>query len=150
MKKGYTLILLLFTLIVFFASGSHAQEPSGSCISQWNCTDYSICFDGLEERKCIDQNLCEGTTPPQANRPCIALNPLSSDCKPNWQCTGFTLCNENNEQTRLCLDLNKCPTQEEKPAESTSCAPAELNHVSIVLLLVFLLLILGILLSLAY
>jgi len=42
-------------------------------------------------------------------------------CTPNWQCSSWSECNTTGTQTRSCIDMSNCATNESKPIESQAC-----------------------------
>ncbi len=48
---------------------------------------------------------------------------INRSCTPNWKCSDWSEC-VNGEQTRKCTDLNKCGSEEKKPAEKRNCVEA--------------------------
>ena len=42
-------------------------------------------------------------------------------CNENWRCTEWSVCSRDGIQLRICVDLSRCGTTENKPAESASC-----------------------------
>ena len=52
----------------------------------------------------------------------VAIN-LEVPCDENWSCTdwGPTTCPENQTQSRTCIDINQCNTNENKPAQTKLC-----------------------------
>ncbi|MBW2981255.1 hypothetical protein KY343_00100 [Candidatus Woesearchaeota archaeon] len=50
---------------------------------------------------------------------------IERGCMPNWQCEEWSEC-INSIQTRICIDVNECDTEKEKPEEQVTCEmPAE-------------------------
>ncbi len=47
-----------------------------------------------------------------------------TNCTENWSCTNWSDC-VNENQTRICTDINDCNTTDEKPEESQSCTTGE-------------------------
>lgn len=45
----------------------------------------------------------------------------TSYCMPNWNCTDWSTCSEDGIQTRVCVDLNNCGTNLNKPEETKAC-----------------------------
>lgn len=50
----------------------------------------------------------------------LLLIRISEVCTEDWQCDKWSEC-ENEEQTRVCEDLNECGTESNKPAELQAC-----------------------------
>ena len=48
-----------------------------------------------------------------------------SSCSVNWQCSTWSYCNNQLEQTRTCVDLNRCNTDYKKPNVTQSCSACE-------------------------
>lgn len=42
-------------------------------------------------------------------------------CSPNWQCSSWGTCQPNNQQIRICTDVNNCNINAGKPTESQGC-----------------------------
>ncbi len=95
-----------------------------SCTVNWTCTDWSECYpNGTQYRTCTDTNNC-GTSygKPEEERPCTYIQPSESrTCEENWTCTEWSECSPDGIQTRTCVDVNECGTEENKPEEERSC-----------------------------
>jgi hypothetical protein len=88
-----------------------------SCSSNWNCTNWSACLGGKQNRTCNDLNKCTIPTNPQI------LNRTCTVCSPSWSCSSWSSCSTSGNQIRICTDLNNCGLNTNKPVESQSCIP---------------------------
>ncbi len=80
----------------------------GILFSGFDC-DFSLPITG-----CV---LCGGTLCSLG----ATLEIINQSCIENWVCTDWSDCQPNNIQTRTCVDLNNCVSQENKPSEIMSC-----------------------------
>ena len=127
------MILLFLFLIPLIQSAEN-------CTQDWQCSEWSLCFDNIKIRTCYDLNLC-GTN---LNKP-IERQSCGSNCVPNWQCTEWSPgeCDERGLQTKNCTDTNSCNSLEGKPEEAKSCQFKEdfswifIFVVAILLILIF-------------
>jgi len=46
----------------------------------------------------------------------------SNDCTENWTCTGWSMCMPDNQSVRICIDLNECGTENDKPNVTQNCS----------------------------
>lgn len=53
---------------------------------------------------------------------------IYGECIENWNCTGWFSCQENNTQSRSCVDLNECGTLLDKPKEIQQCNYTSQNN----------------------
>ncbi|MBU1974891.1 MAG: hypothetical protein KKG59_00650 [Nanoarchaeota archaeon] len=91
----------------------HSAIKEFGCAESWNCSDYSDCDNGTQNRTCIDLNAC-GTyvNMPSENQSC--------NCTENWQCTSWSTC-ANSQQSRSCVDTNGCGIEATRPSELQAC-----------------------------
>lgn len=85
------------------------------CIENWNCTNWTKCINGSQERNCTDLNNC-GTnlSIPSLSQSCIVT------CKELWRCENWSEC-INGTKTRICRDWNDCGTTIAKPILTIDC-----------------------------
>ncbi len=101
------------------------------CTTNWFCTNWSACANGVQTKTCTDLNNC-GTTngKPSTTQSCVGLTQESVDvvtpvddnyiitpsipeatvpdsCQANWSCANWSACS-NGVQTKTCTDLNGC------------------------------------------
>jgi len=134
----------------FIVSGlfhSAVREFTGavtsSCISYWNCTNWTICLNNIQRRICIDENNCNTNLgKPPESRNC------TSACTPDWNCTGWVpeTCPKNETQIRMCLDENNCNTNLGKPPETNSCTYKSSSLLAIIIIIFAVLIIIAIIL----
>ena len=131
------------------SSGDSGSGGSRRCIPNWQCTEFSICINGQQQRSCADSNRCNT----QSNKPVLArscvINPAIPQCNEAWQCTPWSIC-KDDEQTRGCNDLNVCGTEYNKPNTIQSCqkispsTPDKNSTTLVIVIVVFLILIISI------
>jgi hypothetical protein len=84
---------------------------------------YQCDSKGLSWMNKGNSNICNpGNVPDSLNAQ--PYNPLS--CVTKWSCTVWPEC-YNNEQTRMCIDLNGCEDDSNKPTESRACTSTNIN-----------------------
>jgi len=90
------------------------------CNSDWDCSSWGPCENGIQRRNCYDKNKCFiSISIPEISRYCI------KECVESWQCQwskcmgGFT--------TPTCVDLNNCGTDYDAPKKircfNSKCTP---------------------------
>ena len=83
----------------------------------WQCTPWSFCFNGYQNRTCTDINNCNNL----AGKPTESQSCSSRSCIPFWDCSDWSSCSEGTRQ-RTCTDLYYCGTDFGKPDESEDCS----------------------------
>jgi hypothetical protein len=108
---------------------------TSSCISNWTCSQWGICLNGLQERTCTDSKSCGTITgKPAENQTCV------TECTEQWNCGNWAPVecpSDSKTQTRTCTDSNDCETEEKKPNESRVCTPKSNTNWLFILLIVF-------------
>ncbi len=67
--------------------GTTNVTPSGVCVENWRCSDWSACTDGKQTRTCVDGNNCNTTTgKPAESQSCTPVTPTPT----TPQTSGFT------------------------------------------------------------
>lgn len=91
------------------------SESDFSCVSDWRCSDWEACVNGIQKRRCTDLKSCIiPTETPDFTKLC------SGTCEEKWQCTwspclgGYVYAD--------CIDSNNCGTEFSKPT-NLSCQP---------------------------
>jgi hypothetical protein len=80
------------------------------CKSEWICSDWEECTEGIQKRDCNDKNSCFiSTSIPDFARPCDNI------CRESWQCEWSSCIDGNSVPT--CIDKNSCGTEYSKPKE---------------------------------
>ncbi|MBM3234306.1 hypothetical protein FJZ19_04405 [Candidatus Pacearchaeota archaeon] len=119
------------------------SRPTFNCTPNWNCTNWSMCSRGIQNRTCRDLNFCN------INMPALNQSCSLTSCTPNWNCTNWSKC-INGNQTRMCSDLNNCNTASGKPNIKQQCQAEEQGYnwtiISIIIGIVFMIIIIVILL----
>ncbi|MBI4092341.1 MAG: FG-GAP repeat protein [Candidatus Kerfeldbacteria bacterium] len=95
-----------------------------ACTPEWSCTTWSDCRDGEQARTCVDI-----ASPPcgsNFNRPietqtCTTPEPAPTSCVERWSCTDWTDC-VDGARKRVCQDLERCGTDQDKPAVTYDCS----------------------------
>jgi hypothetical protein len=72
-----------------------------TCVTNWQCTDWSGCSGGQQTKTCTDSNNC-GTS---ENEPSLTQ---ACTCTPNYQCGAWGACTSSGTQQRTCTDSNSC------------------------------------------
>lgn len=102
---------------------SVAVNTTTSCVSNWNCSDYSSCkpstsltgsTSGTQTRTCVDTNNCQ--TPTLSTKP----QETASCCSPSWKCSGYGNCVAGLEK-QTCYDQNNCNDTSSEPLLSIPC-----------------------------
>jgi len=93
---------------------------STSCVSEWECSAWEACYEGVQKRTCEDKKECYLPTDiPDFNRYC------ENNCREEWECA-WSPC-EDGSSTPTCVDKNNCGTQFEIPkkvlCEYDGCVP---------------------------
>ncbi len=120
-----------------FEVGENVEDMPVLCSESWNCTGWSACSNGIQERNCNDVNEC-GTesSKPEVQQSCGSAPSGSSGsgsgggggggggggCSSNWNCTGWSVCNSSSKQQRTCVDLKKCKQNVTEVQDCTFCA----------------------------
>lgn len=52
---------------------------------------------------------------------------MESVCEIDWDCGDWTVCSEEENQTRVCIDLNDCGTNEGRPVEIMGCGGEDVD-----------------------
>ena len=52
-------------------------------------------------------------------------------CTEFWICTDWSYCLGSGVRVRSCYDMNRCPTEKEKPAETETCTPATVREINL-------------------
>ncbi|MFH1711544.1 MAG: hypothetical protein ABH840_04490 [Nanoarchaeota archaeon] len=92
-----------------------------SCESNWACTAWEECIDGIQRRDCSDLSRCLiPSYTPDFTRFC------DNSCKENWQCEWSKCINGYTKPT--CKYLSNCNTEYSKPSivpcsKNTACIP---------------------------
>lgn len=132
--KLFVFILALFVIpSVVFAAGNCTKEGGKDyykagiakvegvgdspdlCIGdkrlmEYYCVDNKLEYDYYDcNISCVD-GACSGTSP--------------IGCVENWTCFEWSAC-VNNQQTRMCVDVNKCGTELSMPKEVQSCTEVQ-------------------------
>ena len=123
-------------------NNSAVKEIANSCQPNWDCTDWSDCESGLQQRTCTDSNFCGiNSNKPVEFRTCIV------SCSTNWSCTSWSPeeCPKNQTQTRVCIDTNSCGTNSGKPNEKITCVYEKkgLELIGIILIIIISLVLIG-------
>ena len=127
-KFGAALVALLaFAGLAAFAatnSGGVTSVPIGNqgCTQDiWECSDWSVCKLGFQDRSCSLSYDCAGVdTPKPATRQSCSL-PSSCDGA-NWRCDDWQACSADGTQRRNCRHTDECPDQlSVKPDTARSC-----------------------------
>jgi hypothetical protein len=111
-----------------------ADQYPDQCIDEVTLMEYFCDGQGLVEYEyyscpgsCVD-GACTGevttpggneTTPGTGNETVPGTGPA---CTENWNCSDWSAC-VNSQQTRACIDNNKCGTTLNKPIEAQTCNP---------------------------
>ncbi len=106
------------TILIFFIGIFTIAMISGACTSDWQCTEWSECFDGNQIRSCIDFNNCQDlSSKPEESRAC------TPNCIPKWECSEWLpeICPETETFSRNCEDINRCGILDRKPEETKFC-----------------------------
>jgi len=92
-----------------------------SCKSNWACTGWEECINGIQRRDCSDMSKCLiPIDAPDFTRFC------DGSCRENWQCEWSNCINGYTKPT--CKELSNCNTEYSKPSsipcnKNTACAP---------------------------
>ncbi len=86
------------------------------CTSQWRCSSWEPCENGVQKRTCIDTNKCSVSTDVP-----ITTKYCNGTCKENWECS-WSAC-KNGFTVPTCKDLNKCGTELNKPTKLSCSEP---------------------------
>lgn len=98
---------------------SGGSQQSGVCVENWKCTDWFDCFNGEQERLCIDENECEtDRQKPAEKRECISVS--NPSCVEDWECGEWGPC-DSGLQARWCEDKQGCSTENNKPQTERMC-----------------------------
>ena len=89
-----------------------------SCVSNWQCYEWSTCSGGQQTRSCVDWANCGKNQPTLVQSCTTPGNPTT--CTPNWQTGSWSTCSSGT-QTRSVTDSNNCGTTTNQPSSSQSC-----------------------------
>lgn len=99
-----------------------------SCTENFQCDSFGGCNElGIKRRACTDVNHCYNHNP---NVTTIITKTKPADfatcyegCEEKWVCDSWSDC-QNGKQTRICSDVNSCPSEILKPIETKNCDEA--------------------------
>jgi len=103
--------------IAVVGSDEYPDECIGdNRLAEYYCDDKGMIeYDYYDcEVACVD-GVCTGTPSSDGT--------TNLTCVENWECSDWSACTDN-QQARVCDDLNECNTTLSKPLESQSCTPA--------------------------
>jgi hypothetical protein len=87
------------------------------CDSNWECSSWGPCENGIQKRTCLDKNNCFiPTNMPETTKFC------GDECIESWQCK-WSDCN-SGFTTPTCTDLNNCGTTYDLP-QKIRCSGSE-------------------------
>ncbi|MEM4215255.1 MAG: hypothetical protein QW484_02750 [Candidatus Pacearchaeota archaeon] len=115
------------------------EECIPGCQENWHCSDWSYCNEETKEQSsiCEDLNKCNSFN--------FTYIQLRDCCIEDWQCKWGPCI--NGRQEKVCIDLNNCGTEFNKPRETRICKKG-LSLISLtILILIFIIIILLILYS---
>jgi len=127
------------------------QNSIGGCLQSWNCSEWSLCENNLQNRTCSDLNFCGNLSgKPIESQSCLASETLAI-CTPNWNCTSWKPenCTKGN-QTRTCTDLNNCNLLEGKPEEIMACNLEKPKSNYLLMIIIIVILVLAVLVAIVY
>jgi len=62
----------------------------------------------------------------------LSLIPVQAvECTEFWVCTDWSYCLGSGIRMRTCSDVNRCGTQETKPAETEKCTPVQPREINL-------------------
>lgn len=123
---GLILVLALLALGIYLSSSDGSRD---ACVSDWQCSSWTKCFNNTQDRVCQDLNNCEIENPPaQEIRSCQVCVPSSEICDNiDNDCDGFI--DEGLEDSASCYSKGLCAgakrTCENGVWSSCSISPAE-------------------------
>jgi len=85
-----------------------SEDSDCECVSNWSCTNWTSCINGVKTKYCYDENGC------RENRT-ITQN-CSGSCTPSWSCS-WNQCGLGSNQEYVCTDIYNC-----NPSNSTYTA----------------------------
>lgn len=131
------------TITTFNSTGKYSSylfvQVNSSCLSNWDCIEWSECLGGNQIRICVDLNLCgDNLTKPIEEKEC----PI--ECTTIWSCSDWQpeKCQKDEIQTRTCIDSNNCGTSKEKPNVTRFCKANSLLFFIILVIIIITLIIL--------
>ncbi|MBI2667108.1 hypothetical protein HYX13_05855 [Candidatus Woesearchaeota archaeon] len=111
---------------------SNVTNGTQTCLSNLNCTTWSVCSNNNQTRSCTDLNACNTSRVTfNQSQSCISGTGATAVCEQHWQCTAWSGC-VDDERTRTCERDDDCDaklTAKEvasirsvlMPSESESC-----------------------------
>ncbi len=118
-----------------FEVGESVEDMPTLCSESWNCTDWSACSNGIQERNCNDANECGTVSSKPATQQSCGGAPSSSGsgsgggggggwaCAANWSCAPWeqAYCNASLIKSRVCVDLKGCEKEKSETINCTAC-----------------------------
>lgn len=89
--------------------------------------EYYIYFNATDEHGLstisnpVKITIRDRISPPEQSYSSGGGSSSSFSCISDWRCQGWSACNENNTQTRLCVDLNLCAFKTNQPETEREC-----------------------------
>jgi hypothetical protein len=89
----------------FVTCGQIVSEPVPEvCKEEWNCGDWGVCDQGIQNRVCNEINSCgTDTNKPSITQTCV----VKPECEEVWVCQDWKEC-IGGTQTRNCFLANDC------------------------------------------
>ena len=103
------------------ASCTDCPNLFGQC-GQANCSNAACSNPILSGTSCNDNNSLTQNDTCNSFGACVGASMFSA-CTPDWSCSDWRACGESRLQTRTCVDLNNCNTNEGRPLLSRTCEP---------------------------
>ncbi|MFH1592519.1 MAG: hypothetical protein ABIB47_04090 [Candidatus Woesearchaeota archaeon] len=75
-----------------------------SCTSDWECSGWGNCINGVEIRSCSDVNNCGK----ECDSELCSEERECEICNPDWECVGYGGCRNDKRECDLVLDVNEC------------------------------------------
>lgn len=92
--------------------GGNETNETG-CTPQWNCTGWSSCFAGWQNRSCSDVKNCNlPQTQPNETQRCTLGGAEETSCEYQWACGSWSAC-VGNLRTRSCTRTDTCDEKEQ-------------------------------------
>jgi len=110
-NKSLFILIILFLILTTLNSFFVYNQISGMATAEVYFTVVAAPTEEIEEKKIEEEITGHGSG--------ILIRVLP--CQENWTCTRWTNCNDDDLETRICYDWNKCETTEHKPLENKSC-----------------------------
>jgi hypothetical protein len=115
------LAFLMFSNLTIAAVDITIEYEDDTCTEDWECTAWSECVNGVQNRVCTDSNGCGATfDKPAESQSCTIA------CTEDWHCTVWSEC-VDYIQTRTCTDYKNCGTTSNKPTESKACVSGRIG-----------------------